>query len=175
MFPAQWVDEAAALESTNKGCGQHHWIFPATRLTPLLDPLRHQPARRLQVPFKQHLDVSSCPSIAHATFADPAPASSVRPRSRTSTPRLRLPPPSSLLRPRPHPTTTPATTTATRPARARARLSRTRRTRRRRRRMTMRRLTTLALRPRTSSSSCSRPAFRGRRPSRPSRRTTTIS
>ncbi len=29
------------------------------------DPLRHQPARRVQVPYKQHLDVSSHPSTSH--------------------------------------------------------------------------------------------------------------
>jgi hypothetical protein len=51
-------------------------------LTSGLDPLRHQPARCLQVPLKQHLDVSS-PHLNCTAPSDPAPAFSVRPRSRT--------------------------------------------------------------------------------------------
>lgn len=36
----------------------------------MLDPLRHQPARRLQVPFKQHLDVSLYRFLLAQTLID---------------------------------------------------------------------------------------------------------
>lgn len=135
----------------------------------LIDPLRHQSARRLQVSLQQHLDVRTQNIPYRVLITDKLhTASSVRLRSRTSIPRLRLLLPNSLPLKK-HKATTLAMITVTR---ARRSTSVTRKTRRK----TMaRKSMTLVLRLRTSNSLCSRLVYHGRRLLRRSRRTTTTS
>jgi len=65
------------------------------------DPLRHQSARRLQVSFKQHLDVSSTSRTEdHLQRLITYSASLAKPRLKTSTSKPKHKPPTTSLPPR---------------------------------------------------------------------------